>query len=1232
MTVIMLSGLHLAAQTWSQLSPNGTTPPGRDYFSTAYNPANNRMIVFGGQLNYQSAPTLANDVWVLTNADGTTGTTGWTQLSPGGTPPTARSMNSAVYDSTANRLIIFGGNPSVGYCFGDLNDTWVLTNADGTTGTPGWTQLSPTGGPPSGRARNAAVLDTANNRMIIFGGAQECSSLSNDVWVLSNANGTGGTPAWTQLSPTGTPPAARVTSIAAYDPVNNLMIIFGGGTSTILTNDVWVLSNANGLGGTPVWTQETVSGSTPPRSTTTAAYDITNDTLTVFGGDAPGETNDVWQLSYANNIGGTPTWTRINPSGSAPSNREGQGGIYNPAAHDLVIYGGLNCASSCVTLSDVWNLNLSTATAPTVTTLLPTQYMGTSVTLNAIVNPNSASTTARFELAINSGSFSPKPPPFSLGSGSSPVVVTQAITGLTASVRYRYYLTALNSAGSVNGAIVAFGPPAASTAGASPVAATSAILNGNVIPWGTNTSYYFEWGTDTNYGNTTPVSVLPGVLAGTFTGTAVSNVITGLQPGATYHYQLVATNLYGITTNINGFDFGNDTNFTTATVPSISSFNPTNGMTGTNVIITGNNFTNVLSVLFNGTNALFTNNSISQITATVPTNATTGPISVITSGGTAVSSSAFIVIYAPIITGFTPVGGAGAVLTITGTNFSAATNVIINGSSALFTIISDNQLTATVPSCAGTGPIAVADAAETTLSTTNFTFVLESVAIATTNEANLVGAFCNGSNITFSAGGTIVLTNQLVISSSITLDGSGQNVIISGNNSVGIFYVDPGVHLTLKNLTLANGYMANSGGAIDNAGGIVSLNNCTFTNNLVGIASSATNAAGGAIYNTGFLSLLTINNSTFVNNRAIGEYGNTGAYTNSEYSPGGPGGAGGPGFGGAIDNDGDGTILITNCTFYGNTASGGTGGTGGTGYEGYYYDDVCNSYCCDSGFFGCEEYCPVYCSGYVYGGPGGPGGNGGNGYGGNIYNNVGNVTVINTTFANGSALAGTGGSPGVVGNYFQGSYTPVYGYSGGYSGGNISHVSGQFVFRNSIVANATQGGNFSGNSIVDGGNNLSSDATMAFTNPGSFTNTNPNLGSLTNNGGTTLTLALLPGSPAVRAGSINGAPLLDQRGLPRKSLQIDLGAFETQIVTSTVPPNVSGILFSSANSPSGIGPFNVSFTNLPGTSFSIWDVTNLTAPVWNFLGYAQETSAGQFQFSDTTTTNRAQTFYRIRSP
>ncbi len=103
--------------------------------------------------------------------------------------------------------------------------------------------------------------------------------------------------------------------------------------------------------------------------------------------------------------------------------------------------------------------------------------------------------------------------------------------------------------------------------------------------------------------------------------------------------------------------------------PQVSGFSPTSGATGTVVTITGLYFTGTTSVEFHGTEAGFTINSDTQITATVPAGATTGPISVTNLVGTGASSADFTISSAP------PNDQFANAIAISGTNAATGTNV-----------------------------------------------------------------------------------------------------------------------------------------------------------------------------------------------------------------------------------------------------------------------------------------------------------------------------------------------------------------------------------------------------------------------------------------------------------------------------------------------------------------------------------------------------------------------------
>ena len=147
----------------------------------------------------------------------------------------------------------------------------------------------------------------------------------------------------------------------------------------------------------------------------------------------------------------------------------------------------------------------------------------------------------------------------------------------------------------------------------------------------------------------------------------------------------------------------------------------TQGNAGQIVQLLGQAFTGTTAVRFGTGSASFTVVSDTYMTAKVPATGTTGYVTVATPSGTLTSSQTFKVL--PVITSFTPTNGpVGSKVTITGSGFIGATKVTFGGVNATtYTVNSGTQISATVPTGAKTGMIAVTTPEGTASSKATFT-------------------------------------------------------------------------------------------------------------------------------------------------------------------------------------------------------------------------------------------------------------------------------------------------------------------------------------------------------------------------------------------------------------------------------------------------------------------------------------------------------------------------------
>jgi hypothetical protein len=290
---------------------------------------------------------------------------------------------------------------------------------------------------------------------------------------------------------------------------------------------------------------------------------------------------------------------------------------------------------------------------------------------------------------------------------------------------------------------------------------------------------------------------------------------------------------------------------------------------------------------------------------------------------------------------------------------------------------------------------------------------------------------------------------------------------------------------------------------------------------------------GGAIFSYG---TLTVSGCAFSQNRATGDF---------EFAE-----------GGAIWTN-TGSLHVSNSTFSSNSVTGGSG-EGSWGEGGAIWSSV-----------------PTTISNCTFSGNSAAGGDSPEapwGEGGAVWLSGSGDTITNCTIANNSALPGSEGFA---------------------SGGGIY---GNATISNSIIAGNTAESNVNlDGTYTSGGHNLIGTSTTGFTNGvnGDIVGSDPMLNALADNGGSTETLSLQEGSPAINAGDDEAAPTTDQRGYPRVSAA-DIGAYEFGSSLVNHAPTFSSTAIDKAYSGTQYD-YEIGTTDSDGDSITI---TAPTLPSW----------------------------------
>ncbi len=311
---------------WQQVAPSGTVPPARQDAATAWDSADNMLLVFGGATT-SSQPL--GDLWSYSPSTNT-----WLQRASG---PSARFGAAAVWDTVDNQLLVFGGQTGSNASTAYMGDLWAYRPSTNT-----WSALSATGAAGAPPARSHAVAAFDGSHLLMFSGeiSENPMQGTNDLWSFTLSGG-GSSGTWAQLqannsSCTVTCPQQRYSASGAWNANLGALVAFGGknGAQTVLS-DLWTYGPGSG------WQAgSSLSNSQEPagRAEAGMAYDAAHAAIMVGPGLslASGDIVDV-SAAYADPSG----WLRL-PVATAPQplQRRLTNFTWNPADGSFYLFGG----------------------------------------------------------------------------------------------------------------------------------------------------------------------------------------------------------------------------------------------------------------------------------------------------------------------------------------------------------------------------------------------------------------------------------------------------------------------------------------------------------------------------------------------------------------------------------------------------------------------------------------------------------------------------------------------------------------------------------------------------------------------------------------------------------------------------------------------------------------------------------------------------------------------------
>lgn len=217
----------------------------------------------------------------------------------------------------------------------------LLVASVGQVLTSEWSRLGPGAAPPSKRFNHRLVYDAGRAEIIMFGGKNGATTVHyNDTWAWNGQS-------WILRTPASGSPPVRANHSLAFDPIRNVVVMFGGGEDVAgvlrrFEQDTWTWNGA-------VWTQQFPSSSPPRRARSPMVFHGIRQRVVLFGGDsANGSLQDTWEWDGVN-------WVQQPiAAGSTPPRRILHGMAYDPNPGEAIMYGGRTAFSGGAPLADTW--------------------------------------------------------------------------------------------------------------------------------------------------------------------------------------------------------------------------------------------------------------------------------------------------------------------------------------------------------------------------------------------------------------------------------------------------------------------------------------------------------------------------------------------------------------------------------------------------------------------------------------------------------------------------------------------------------------------------------------------------------------------------------------------------------------------------------------------------------------------------------------------------------------